>query len=125
MESALQPHKETKDGQAVVREILLQYGGRTKWERAHDQAMKKVKNEWISANGTKTLTLHIADLRQTMVDLKNCCKHTDRSPPTVQEQVLWMVGSIITVDPLLIAHIAQINCDPLGMGITLKLQRHI
>ena len=30
LESALQPHEETKDGQAVVRTILLQYGGRNK-----------------------------------------------------------------------------------------------
>ena len=120
LESALQPHEETKDGQAVVRTILLQHGGRNKWETAHDQVLKDVKTKWSSANGVKTLTLHIGAYRQRVVDLKKCCKHTGRSPPTVREQVLWMIGSIDTTDPLLIAHIAQINGDPLGMGMDFK-----
>ena len=55
-----------------------------------------------------------------MVDLKNCCKHTDRSPPTVREQVLWMIDLIVTVDPLLIAHIAAINGDPNGMRMNFE-----
>ena len=121
LESALQPHEETRDGRAVMREIATQHGGRVKWERAHDQSMKETKNEWSSANANKTLTLHIASLRQTMVDLKNSCKHTDRSPPSVREQVLWMISSINTSDPLLIAHIAQINGDPAGMGMNFEL----
>ena len=120
LESALQPHEETKDGQAVVRTILLQHGGRNKWEVAHDQVLKDVKTEWSSANGVKTLTLHIGAYRQRVVDLKKCCKHTGRSPPTVREQVLWMIGSIETTDPLLIAHIAQINGDPTGMGMNFE-----
>ena len=117
LESALQPHEETKDGQAVVQTILMKYGGRNKWELAHDQVVKDVKIPWSSANGVKTLTLHIGALRQRVVDLKKCCKHTGRAPPTVREQVLWMIDSIETTDPLLIAHIAQINGDPTGMGI--------
>ena len=88
LESALQPHKETKDGQAVFREILLQYGGRLKWESAHDQKAKDVKNKWNSENGHNFLTLHIASLQLHLVDLKRCCKHTGRSPPTVREQML-------------------------------------
>lgn len=62
LESALQPHEDTKDGQAVIQEIKTQHGGRAKWERAHDLALKNMKIVWISANGTKTLTLHIAFL---------------------------------------------------------------
>ena len=120
LESALQPHEETKDGQAVFQEILLQYGGRSKWESAHDQTAKLVKNEWNSDNGHKTLTLHIASFRTLLVDLKRCCKHTGRSPPTVREQVLWMVNSIKTTDSLLIAHIAAINGDPNGMGMNFE-----
>ena len=44
-------------------------------------------------------------------------EHTGRAPPTVREQILWMLGSIDTADPLLIAHIAQINGDPTGKGM--------
>ena len=31
LESALQPHEDTKDGQAVIQEIKTQHGGRSKW----------------------------------------------------------------------------------------------
>ena len=98
----------------------MQHGGHTKWERAHDQVSKDVKTKCSSANGVKTLTLHIAAYRQRLVDLKKCCKHTKRSPPTVREQVLWLIGSIDTIDLLLIAHIAQINGDPLGMEMNFE-----
>ena len=55
-----------------------------------------------------------------LVDVKRCCKPTGRSPPTVREQILWMVGSIITANFLLTAYIAQINCDPLGLGMNFE-----
>ena len=106
LESALQFHEDTKDGQVVIREILLQHGGRAKWERAHDSVMSNMKTNWNSASGSKTLTLHIAAYRIHLVDLKRYCKHTGRSSPTVRKQVLWMVCSTITTNPLLIAHIA-------------------
>ena len=99
----------------MIREILLQHGGRSKWERAHDLVMINMKTEWNNANGSKTLTLHIAAYQIHLVDLTRCCKHTGRSPPTVREQVLWMVCSIITTNPLLIAHMAQINGNPISL----------
>ena len=34
----------------------------------------------------------------------------------MREQVLWLVGSIITTNPLLTAHIAGINGDPNRLG---------
>ena len=99
----------------------MQYGGRSKWERAHDLSMSNMKIKWNSANSNKNLTLHIAFFRQTWVDLKYCCKHTGRSAPTARERVLWMLESIVTVDPLLIAHIAAINGDPNGKGMDFEL----
>ena len=45
LESALQPHKDTKDGQAVIREMYMQHGGRAKWESAHDAVMSNMKTE--------------------------------------------------------------------------------
>ena len=63
LESALQPHEDTKDGQAVVQEITVQQGGRVKWERAHDQAMKDKAIVWSSSSANKTLTLHISAFR--------------------------------------------------------------
>ena len=98
----------------------MQHGGRAKWENAHDAVMSNLKAEWNNSNGNKTLTNRITTYCIHLVDLKRCCKRTGRSPPTVREQVLWMVSSIITTDPLLIAHIAQINGDPMGMGMNFE-----
>jgi len=42
--------------------------------------------------------------------------HTDWTPPTEREQVLKLIASIITTEPLLIAHILQVNTDPGGLG---------
>ena len=45
LESALQPHEDTKDGQAVIREMHMQHGGRAKLESAHDAVMSNMKTE--------------------------------------------------------------------------------
>ena len=93
----------------------MQHGGRTKWENTHDSTMIQLKTMWNSSNGTKTLSNHIAAFCVNIVDIKRYCKRTGRSTPTVREQVLWLVGSIITTNPLLKAHIAGINGDPIGL----------
>ena len=115
LDSALQPHESTKDGQAVINEMYTQHGGRSKWGNIHDATMVQLINLWNSSNGTKTLTNHIAAFRVNMVNIKRCCKCTGRSIPTVREQVLWLVRSITTVNPLLMAHIAAINGDQSGL----------
>ena len=69
-----------------------------------------------SANGTKILTNHIAAFCAAMVDVIRWCKRTGRSTPTEREQVLLLVGSIITTNPLLMVHISMINGDPNGLG---------
>ena len=116
LEFTLQPHESTKDGQAVIKEMYMQHGGRTKWENAHDSTMIQLKTMWNSSTGTKTLTNHIAAFRVNMVDIKRCYKRTGWSTPIEREQVLWLVGLIIATNPLLTAHIAGINDDSNGLG---------
>ena len=76
LESALQPHESTKDGQQVIEEMYTQHGGRTKWKNDHDATMVQLKTIWNSSNGTKTLTNHTAAFCVNMVDIKRCCKRT-------------------------------------------------
>ena len=66
---------------------------------------------------------HITAFRVAMVDVKRCCKRTGRSTPTVRLQVLSLVSLIVTMNPLLTAHIAAINNDPNGLGKTLKVRQ--
>ena len=82
LESALQPYEDTKDGQAVIKEMYLQHGGRTKWENTHDGTMTQLKAMWNSANGSKILTNHIASFHVAMVDVRRCCKRTGGSART-------------------------------------------
>lgn len=69
LESALQPHEDSKDGQVVIKSMYVQYEGRTKWGRAHTSKTTQLTIKWNSANGTKTLTNHIANFRVAMVDI--------------------------------------------------------
>ena len=115
LESALQAHEDTKDGQAVMRSITKQHGGTAKWEKAHASLIVASKKTWKST-GNITLTEHIASFRVTMSKITKACKHTTNTPPTSREQVLTLLASIETTESLLQAHIAQINGDPNGKG---------
>ena len=62
LESVLQAHEDTKDGQAVMSTILLQHGGKGKWEKAHERLVGLLKKKWKST-GNITLTEHIASFQ--------------------------------------------------------------
>ena len=67
LELALQAHKYTKDGQAVMNSIIKQHGGRGKWEKAHATLVIASKKTWKST-GTIILTEHIATYQATVSD---------------------------------------------------------
>ena len=48
LKSVLQAHEDTKDGQAVMCTILLQHGGRGKWEKARERLVGLLKKKWKS-----------------------------------------------------------------------------
>ena len=50
------------------------------------------------------------------MDVIRCYRHTGRTPPTKQEQVLLLLGSITSNDSNLTAHIAMITSDQTGKG---------
>ena len=88
-----------------MKSLLQQHGGNPKWEKAHTSKTKALENKWSSTGVTKSLTAHIASFRVAIVDIKRCCVHVDRTPPTERKQVLKLIASITTSDPILTAHI--------------------
>ena len=51
------------------------------------------------------------------MDITRCCKHIGHTPPTKRELVLLLVGSVISTDPTLTAHIAMVTSNPTGLGM--------
>ena len=115
LESALQPHETTKDGQAVMKSIEEQHGVQAKWEALYDELDAALNTKW-KCSGNITLTKHISNYRENVTKLVKCCKNTTHSPPTEREKVLRLKSLIETVSHLLQAHIAKVNSDPNGLG---------
>ena len=76
LESTLQLNEDTKDDQAVIKSMYLQHGVHTKWKNTHDSRTIQLNTKWNSANGTKTLTNHVAEFCVAMMDVIRCCKRT-------------------------------------------------
>ena len=91
LESALQPHEKTKDGIKVIKAMYTQHGGTQKWEKAHETQTVSLSNPWASGRNTCSLMDHIAKFQRIVMDIARCCKHTGRTPPTEQEQVLLLL----------------------------------
>ena len=96
--------------------IVNQHGGTTVWEKAHTARTIVLNQEWKSAGGTRPLSSHISCLRNKHVDLKRCCSNLNRTPTTEREMVLKLMSTITTTNPLLIAHMSQVNADIVGLG---------
>ena len=77
LESVLQPHEDTKDGQVVMSNILLQHGRKDKWEKAHKRLVRQLKRKWKST-GNITLTEHIATFQGIVARIFRACKHRVR-----------------------------------------------
>ena len=88
-----------------------------KWEKAHATQTACLSNPWLFGRNTCSLTDHITKFRSVVMDITRCCKHTRRTPPTEQEQVLLLLGSILSTDPTLTAHIAMVTSNPNGLGM--------
>ena len=95
--------------------ILLQHGGRGKWEKARERLVGLLKKKWKST-GNITHKEHIASYRGVVAKIVRACKHTDHTSPTEREQVLLTINLIDTTDSLLQAHVSSINGDPTGRG---------
>ena len=93
--------------------ILLQHGGKGKWEKSHERLVGLLKKKWKST-GIITLTEHIASFQGVVAKIVCACKHTDHTLPTKREQVLLIFNLINTTDSLLQAHVSSINGDPIG-----------
>ena len=85
-------------------------------KKAHTARVGSLDTKWNSAGAARSLTAHYASLRNKLVDIKRCCVHINRAPPTEREMVLKLMSTITTTNPLLIAHILQVNADPTGLG---------
>ena len=96
--------------------IVNQHGGTAIWEKAHTARTAAMDQEWRSAGGSRSLSSHISNLRNKLVDLKRCCSNLNRTPPTDREMVLKLMSTIITTNPLLVAHMSQVNADIVGLG---------
>ena len=81
LESVLQAHEDTKDGQVVMSTILLQHGGNGKWEKAHKSLVGQLKKKWKST-GNITLTGHVAAFCGIVAKIVCAWKHTDHTSPT-------------------------------------------
>ena len=95
--------------------ILLQHGGKGKWEKAHEKLTGQLKKKWKSTSNI-TLTEHIAAFRGIVAKIVRVCNHTDHTSPTEGEKVLLILNSIETTDSLLQAHVSSINGDPSVRG---------
>ena len=84
--------------------------------KAHTARVASLDTKWNSAGATRSLTAHCASLRNKLVDIRRCCVHINRAPPTDREMVLKLMSTITTTNPLLTAHISQVNADTIGLG---------
>mmetsp|Transcript_9637 Transcript_9637/g.10702 ORF Transcript_9637/g.10702 Transcript_9637/m.10702 type:complete len:186 (-) Transcript_9637:346-903(-) len=101
----------------VIKVMNTQHGEKQKWENGHETMTVCLSNPWASGRNTCSLTDHMAKLRSIVMNVTRCCKHTGRTPPTEQEQILLLLGSITSTDPTLKAHITMVNSDPTGFGM--------
>ena len=104
-------YRKTRDGRAAFLALKAQHAGRDVWDRIQRDAENKLQN--LKWTGTTSMTLqgHMAMHRREFCSLLDCSGHIPVDVPNGRQRVTWLMNSITSLDPGILAALASIRQD--------------
>jgi hypothetical protein len=103
--------RKTRDGRAAYMALKMQHAGQDVWDKINREAENKLQMaKW---NGMTQITLqqHMSMHRREWISLQDCSAHIPVDVPNGRQRVTWLMNSITSVDPGILAALAAIRQD--------------
>ena len=103
--------RRSRDGRSAYLALISQHAGRDVWDKLQRDAEHKLQN--VKWNGQTTITLqqHMSMHRREWITLQDCSEYIPVEVPNGRQRVTWLMNSITSIDPSVLAAIAAVRQD--------------
>ena len=118
MDPTIQPYKRRKDGRRAWIALNEQHAGKDKWitELAKEEVLLKQRIYTGKPQSRHTLEMHCDCHRQSNLRMISASEHVSYQLPNQSTRVRYLLDTIKCTDSLLMARIANIQCDQDALG---------
>ena len=112
--------RKTRDGRAAYLALVSQHAGRDVWDKLQREAEHKLQN--VKWNGQTTITLqqHMSMHRREWITLQDCSEYIPVEVPNGRQRVTWLMNSITSIDPGVLAAIAAVRQDEVDKRVNFE-----
>ena len=104
-------YRKTRDGRVAYMALKAQHGGRDIWDKLHREAEQKMQNQKGTGTTTNTLLQHMSMHRREWINLQDCAEHIPVEIPNGRCRVTYLMNSITSQDPGVLAALAVVRQD--------------
>ena len=115
--ATIAPFRRTHDGRGAYLAILTQHAGKSVWDRVVRDAMSVLQTRTWSGTTSVTLLQHTSMQRKAFIQLSEAGEHVPTELPNDRTRVSYLLDSLKTDNPKMLAGTAAIEQDELGKRV--------
>jgi hypothetical protein len=118
--ATIAPFRRTQNGRGAILAIISQHAGMHVWDKIVKEAIAVLQTRtW---NGTTSITLlqHISGQRKANIQLIEAAEHAPADVPNDRQRVTYLLDSLKTENPKVLACVAAIEQDELGKRVNFE-----
>ena len=109
--STIAPFRKTQNGCGAMNALKTQHAGKAIWDRLVKEAEHILSNKIWSGNTPTTLSQHMGMHCHAYITMTECAEYIPVDVPNERARVTYLIDSLKTVDPTVLAAIAAIRQD--------------
>ena len=118
--ATIAPFRRTQDGRGAIMAIVSQHAGRHIWDKIVKDANAVLQTRTWTGTTSITLLQHISAQRKANIQLIEAAEHAPADVPNARQRVTYLLDSIKTVDPKVLACVAAVEQDELGKRVSFE-----
>ena len=115
--SSIAPFRKTRDGRGALNALKSQHAGKAVYDRLVKEAEQTLSNKVWNGNTSTSLASHMGAQRKAW---QECADHIPVDVPNEQARVTYLMDSIKTTDPTVLAALAAIRQDELDKRVNFE-----
>ncbi len=116
--SFIAPFRKMRDGRGALNALKTQHAGKAIYDHLIKEAEQTLSNKVWNGNTTTTLASHTGAQHKAFITMQECADHIPVDVPNDQARVTYLMDSIKTTDPTILAALAAIRQDELNFPCT-------
>jgi hypothetical protein len=112
--ATIAPFRRTQDGRGAILAIISQHAGRHVWDKIVKDANAVLQTRTWTGTTSITLLQHISGQRKANIQLIEAAEHAPADVPNARQRVTYLLDSIKTENPKVLACVAAVEQDELG-----------